>query len=151
MQFFQASLLNTEKNWQRDGRGKWGGKSQTQLLQREGGLFICFIIHSHVKNTQTFKLFSLPPVPMPHIPPNPWPPDTRGQPHSNAELNSLPWTTLHSHFYFKALLKFPRLPLVRLHYSLCIVVQHERPSERLEERASTKRTLLNTIKSAEVG
>lgn len=150
MQFFQASLLNTEKNWQRDGRGKWGGKSQTQLLQHEGG-FSSVSSFTAMWKTQTFKLFSLPPVPMPHIPPNPWPPDTRGQPHSDAELNSLPWTTLHSHFYFKALLKFPRLPLVRLHYSLCIVVQHERPSERLEERASTKRTLLNIIKSAEVG
>lgn len=31
-----------KKNWQRDGRRKWGGKSQTQLLQRWGFYFSSF-------------------------------------------------------------------------------------------------------------
>lgn len=126
-----------------------GGENEAEKVKRNFySVRWFFIFHSHVKNTQTFKLFSLPPVPLPRIPPRP---DTRGQP--TAMQNSIAFPEQHfTHiFYFKALLKFPRLPLVLLHYSLYIVVQHEGPSERLAEQASTKQVLFDIIKSTEVG
>lgn len=147
MQFFQASLLNTEKKKKTD--SEMGGENEAEKVKRNFySVRWFFIFHSHVKNTQTFKLFSLPPVPLPRIPPRP---DTRGQP--TAMQNSIAFPEQHfTHiFYFKALLKFPRLPLVLLHYSLYIAVQHEGPSERLAEQASTKQVLFDIIKSTEVG
>lgn len=64
-----------------------GGENEAEKVKRNFySVRAFFIFHRYVRNTQTFKLFSLPPVPPPHIPPL----DTRGQAHSNAELNSLP-------------------------------------------------------------